>query len=96
MRSDDKTVAIDDVVCIRETAKAILIQPVDERIREDDRPSLWIPKSQIHQSSSVNILGDVGVLVISEWIFNAKKAEKDGKGWAGFSHVEPEEGGPIR
>ena len=91
MRPDDKTVAIDDVVCIRETAKAILIQPVDERMDEDKRPSLWIPKSQIHPSSAVNILGDVGVLVISEWIFKAKAAEKDGHGWAGFGDQDKQE-----
>lgn len=90
MRADDKTVAIDDVVCMRETQKAILIQPVDEKMKEDERPSLWIPKSQIHPSSGVNILGDVGTLVIGEWIYNAKSAEKNGKGWEGFSCYKKE------
>lgn len=75
MRPDSKTVAIDDVVCTRDTEKAILIEPVGANEDIVSTLKLWIPKSQIDISSQVNVMGDVGVLVISEWIYDQKKKE---------------------
>lgn len=87
MRVDDKTVAIDDVVCTKETPKALMIEPAG--VDDDKKISLWIPKSQIHPTSGVNILGDVGVLVISEWIYNQKKQEPDKEDcWTHFGGVD--------
>ena len=85
MREDSVLVSVDDIVCLRDTAKAIFIQPVGINPDETKIKSIWLPKSQIHPTSQVNIKGDVGKLVISEWIYNQKKNEKEGEnGWEGY------------
>jgi hypothetical protein len=60
----ETSVKISDVVCTRETEKALLVI-IDEE-------TYWIPKSQIHDDSEVYALGCSGVLVISEWIAEQK------------------------
>lgn len=58
-------VAIDDVACISESAKAIQVLIDGER--------KWIPKSVIHDDSEVYRNDDFGTLVLKEWF-----AEKEG------------------
>lgn len=86
MKEDDKTVAIDDVVCMKETEKAILIEPAG--VEDAEKYSMWIPRSQIHTTSGVNIRNDLGVLVISEWIYNKKKEEKGPDIWSHFGGAD--------
>lgn len=83
MKPGTKTVAIDGVVCTRETEKALLIEPAGVENAEDR--SMWLPKSQIDPKSQINIMGDVGVLVISEWIYDQKKKEKGDDVWTHFN-----------
>lgn len=59
------TTCIEDVLAIRETAKALLC------IIDGDE--VWIPKSVIDDDSEVYQDGDEGDLVITEWF-----AEKEG------------------
>ena len=61
----DETETIEDVVCLRETAKAILV--------EIDGDEVWIPKSVIHDDSEVSAGGDEGDLVVAQWF-----AEREG------------------
>lgn len=58
-------VRFQDVRCLRETDKAILV--------EIDETEYWIPKSQIDQDSEVFEDMDEGELVITEWIAIEKK-----------------------
>lgn len=51
---------IADVECVKETAMALCC-----RIGENEE---WIPKSQIGEDSEVNAEGDVGTLVVAEWL----------------------------
>lgn len=60
MNSNDFVVRIDAVECIAETAKAILV--------EIDGSEYWIPFSQIDEDSEVYRKGDIGELVITQWI----------------------------
>lgn len=53
-------VRLNDVRCIRETDKALLV--LVEGVEE------WIPKSQVHDDSEVFREGDEGTLVVSAWI----------------------------
>lgn len=58
-------VVVDGAVCLRETEKALLI-----RVEGGEH---WIPKSQMNEDESdVQTQGDVGSLVISEWIAKEK------------------------
>ncbi len=58
-------VSIEDVVCKHATQKAILV--------EVDGVEVWIPQSQITDSSEVWKEGDEGTLVITEWIATQKE-----------------------
>lgn len=58
-------VHIDDVECIRQTDKAILVLI--------DGEEKWIPQSVIHDDSEVWKKGDEGELVVQGWF-----AEKEG------------------
>jgi hypothetical protein len=58
------TAEFENVVCIRETDKAILV-----RI---DGAEHWIPQSQVSDDSEVWHEGDEGKLVVSEWIAKQK------------------------
>lgn len=82
MKPGTKTVAIDDVVCTKETEKALLIEPAG--VENAEEYNMWLPKSQIDPKSQINIMGDVGVLVISEWIYDQKKKEKGDDVWTHF------------
>lgn len=55
---------IENVVCLQESAKAILVQIGEEE--------MWLPKSQIDESSEVTGDGDSGALRISKWIARTK------------------------
>ena len=57
-----KTVEFDDVECVKETEKAILVD-----IEGDE---YWIPKSQVDDDSEVYEEDTEGTLVISEWFAN--------------------------
>lgn len=59
-----ETVWIKGVEALKETPKALLcLTPTKE---------VWIPKSQITEDSEVLAEGDVGTLVITEWIAGEK------------------------
>jgi hypothetical protein len=55
-------VGIEDVECIQETPLALLC-----RFHERDE-DLWIPKSQVSESSDVREVLDEGTLVMAEWL----------------------------
>ncbi len=57
---DDRNVVVEDVECIRNTAKAALVVINDEEH--------WVPQSQIHADSEVYQRGHRGKLVMSKWI----------------------------
>jgi hypothetical protein len=52
---------IENVRCVRETDKAILVEAPDF-----DEPQ-WVPQSQVDDNSEVYKLGTVGTLVVSDW-----------------------------
>lgn len=56
-----KTHRIENVECVRETAKAICVES------EDFEESVWIPKSVVHDDSEVYKDGDIGSLVVELW-----------------------------
>jgi len=56
------TVSFENVICERQTAQAILVYLPD---REEP---VWIPQSQIDDTSEVWKEGQQGDLVVSEWI----------------------------
>jgi hypothetical protein len=63
--------SIDSVEVIRETDKAIMLRELDVGLLASD--PFWLPKSQLHKSANeVWQLGDIGVLVFSEWIAKQK------------------------
>ena len=68
MSSDNDVERFDNVKCVRETAKALLVQMPEQSDRE-----LWIPKSVIHDDSEVYGDGHEGELVVARWF-----AEKEG------------------
>lgn len=61
-------VKVEDVECVRETEKAILVKVDDE--------SRWVPISQVHPQSAVKHPGDKGTITISEW-FSDKWQDSD-------------------
>jgi hypothetical protein len=61
---DEKHVIIDDVACIRDTEKAILVQLGED----EDQAEHWFPKSQLHDDSKVYEEGTDGNLIITKWI----------------------------
>ncbi len=66
MRETDPTVSFKDVVCKKETDRALLVI-----IGEQD---YWIPKGHVHPDSEVfdDANNAEGTLVISEWIAKQK------------------------
>lgn len=56
----EDTASFDDVVCLRSTDKAILV--------DIDGDEHWIPQSQVHEDSEVYRQGQTGTLVITQWI----------------------------
>lgn len=52
-------VYVDDVVCMRETAKAVLVDLAGDEV--------WIPKSVLHDDSEVTGEGDSGRLAVRRW-----------------------------
>jgi len=65
---DDDYVSLNDVTCVKHTAKAIAIIFNDDV----DMEWLWIPHSQIHEDSEVYKFGTQGTLIISKWIAGKK------------------------
>jgi len=63
----EKVVRIEDVHCRKATEKAICVKIPELGIDQ------WIPQSQIDDDSEVYKEGDVGTLVISEWIAEKKE-----------------------
>lgn len=64
----DDAVYIENCFCLRETDKALLIQPH----KGDD---FWVPKSCVHDDSYIVHEGDIGRLAVVAWW-----AEKEGLG----------------
>ncbi len=62
--SRDNEVQIEDAECVRETDKALLVQV--------DGLEVWIPKSQLRDGTELKERGDVGLLVIPEWLAEEK------------------------
>lgn len=61
-----------NVTCIRETDKALLVRV--PALKEGNPPTEdWVPKSQLHdEENEITTVGDVGMLVCSEWIAKEK------------------------
>ena len=57
-------VSIEDVLCVRQTDKAILVVV--------DGAEEWVPQSQIDEDSEVWQEGDEGTLVVSGWFAHKK------------------------
>jgi hypothetical protein len=55
---------IDDVICVKSTEKAILVDVAGEEF--------WIPQSQVTEDSEVWQEGDEGTLVVTDWIAREK------------------------
>jgi hypothetical protein len=62
------TVAISDVEALRQTDKAVLCAV--------GGAELWVPRSQISRASEVREAGDCGTLVVSQWWYEAAKANR--------------------
>lgn len=62
---DREDVEIPLVKCIGETSKAILVLV-------DGDEKVWLPRSQVSESSEVRREGDEGNLVIPEWLAEEK------------------------
>ena len=67
-QKEEPPVTLHDVVCLRESAKAILIRQGSE-----DNDEIWIPRTQVLPDSEVLGDGDVGELKITAWIAKEKK-----------------------
>lgn len=67
---DQEATAIDDVECLRASAKAILCK-IPDTMEEGGYRHVWVPQSQITDDSAVWRPGDHGTLVITSWF--AKK-----------------------
>ena len=69
---DDNAVAIEDVLCIKESEKALLVE-----INGVHR--VWVPKSQIHDDSEVFEFdaaeGVGGRLIITKWLADRLELE---------------------
>ncbi len=65
MRPNDPTADFAGVTCRKETDAALLCIIDGEEV--------WIPKSHVHESSTVQAEDDEGTLIISEWIAAQKK-----------------------
>jgi len=81
--SSENTFFIEVEEVLKETDKAILVKVAEsetivlqqlEQASETglDFDEVWIPKSQIHEDSEVNEMGDVGNLVITRWLAEQK------------------------
>ena len=64
-RRGDEPVEFDEVVCKRETDKALLC--------EIDGTEHWIPKSQLLRGNEIECRGVEGKLVIPRWLAIEKK-----------------------
>ena len=70
MKPTDPTESVNDVLCIRETEKALLV-------RTKKGKELWLPKSQIHKDSEVQAMDEGGTLIVSKWIYDQKEWDKE-------------------
>lgn len=60
MRENDLPVAFEDVELLTETAKAIEVL-VDGEV-------YWVPKSCVYRETTIKEEGDIGELIIQEWV----------------------------
>ena len=44
-----------------------------------DTSPVWIPKSQLHDHCDLWIVGDIGDLIIPDWLATSKDIEPDGE-----------------
>jgi len=68
----DDAFEIEFATCIRETEKAILVA-----FKEEEEEPEWIPKSQVHDDSTVYKKGDEGVLIVTRWFAKQKGWTED-------------------
>lgn len=57
---------IEDAKCTKQTVKAILVEAPDF-----DDPT-WIPLSGVHEDSEVYKVGTEGVLIVEDWLAEAR------------------------
>jgi hypothetical protein len=60
----ERTMAHDDVRCIKATDKAILCVIAGE--------DCWVPQSQVHEDSEVFEDGNEGTLIVTAWLAKTK------------------------
>lgn len=66
VKQEEPPVIVEDVACLRESAKAIMVR------QGVDGEEIWIPKGQVLPESEVKGDGDCGKLVITAWISKEK------------------------
>ena len=64
------TVRIEDVTCVAETAKAILVEG------PNIEGQVWVPLSHVHEDSEVYKRDTSGTFIVTDWIAQQK-------GWGG-------------
>ena len=64
-REHEEIFEVEDIVCVRATGAALLC----EGLRGEQ---FWIPVSQLDARSDVQTAGDMGSLIISEWLARQK------------------------
>lgn len=61
---------VPDCRCLRETDQALLVAvPEDHADRTNE---IWVPKSQLHDDSEVYEAGQIGTLVVTQWLARQK------------------------
>ena len=74
MTRDRELCVLDDVTCLRTTDGALQVRVPVERASRVGKPpttefvTVWIPHQFVHADSEVWRTGDVGTLVIPEWL----------------------------
>jgi hypothetical protein len=71
-KEPEEDARVEDVVCLRETAKAI-------EVRVAGGDPIWMPKSHVRTTSAVQGDGDRGTLVCSLWIGQQKGLVEGGE-----------------
>lgn len=72
MRAGDPTKSVDNVICVKETEKAICIKINDPKYMQ----TMWLPKSQLHADSQVYEMDTAGTIIMSQWIYDQKNWEE--------------------
>jgi len=62
----DRMCFFEGVECVADTEKALLC-------RLEDGTKFWVPRSQVNEDCEIEGQGDIGVLIIPEWIAREKE-----------------------